>query len=47
MNADYFVLLDPFTLGDCQYFTEKFLSSINARVFYEIFKYIKKANKLC
>ena len=46
MNADYFVLLGPFTLGDCQYFTEKFLSSINARVFYEIFKYIKKSKQV-
>ena len=26
MNADYFVLLGNFTLGDCQYFVENVLS---------------------
>ena len=28
MNADYFTLLGTFTLSDCQYFVEKFLSSM-------------------
>ena len=30
MNANYFVLLGTFTLSDCQYFAERFLSSISA-----------------
>ena len=42
MNADYFVLLGNFTLGDCQYFVEKVLSSLDPRVLYEIFKYVNK-----
>ena len=29
MNSDYFVSLGTFTLSDCIYFTEKFLSSLN------------------
>ena len=40
MNADYFVLLGTFTLGD--YFGEKSLSSISSRVLYEIMKYMNK-----
>ena len=42
MNAGYFVLLGNFTLGDCQYFVEKVLSSLDPRVLYEIFKYMNK-----
>ena len=42
MNADYFILLGTFTLGDCRYFTEIFLSSISARVLYETIKYMNK-----
>ena len=28
MNADYLILLGTFTLSDCQYFVETFLSSM-------------------
>lgn len=42
MNADYFRLLGTFTLGDCQYFIENFLSSMSGVVLYEIIKFTKK-----
>ena len=38
MNADYFVLLGTFTLGDCQYFVEKIYSSLDPRVLYKIYE---------
>ena len=38
MNSDYFVSLGTFTLSDCIYFTEKFLSSLNPQTLYQIFK---------
>ena len=42
MNADYFALIRAFTLGDSQYFVEKFFSSIKAGVLHEIIKYMNK-----
>ena len=42
MNPDYFVLLGTFTLSDCQYFAESFLSSISAEVLFKIIKYMNK-----
>ena len=42
MNADYFRLLGTFTLGDCQYFIENFLSSMSGVVLYEIIRFTKK-----
>ena len=44
MNPDYFVLLGTFTLSDCQYFAETFLSSISAEVLFKIIKYMNKHN---
>ena len=44
LNADYFVLLGTFTLSDCQYFVEKFLSTISAEVLFKIIKYMNKHN---
>ena len=44
MNADYFLLLSTFTLGDCQYFVAKFLSSISAEVLFKVNKYMNKKN---
>ena len=41
-NSDYFVLLGSFTLSDCQYFCENFLSSSNSKLLYEIIKYMNK-----
>ena len=35
-------LLGIFTLSDCQYFVEKFLSSISAKLLFKIIKYINK-----
>ena len=44
LNADYFVLLGTFTLSDCQYFVEKFLSTISVEVLFKIIKYMNKHN---
>ena len=44
INADYFVLIGTFTLCDCQYFVEKFLSSITAEILFIVIKYISKIN---
>ena len=44
MNADYFILLGTFTLSDCQYFVENFVSSISAEVLFKIIKYMNKTN---
>ena len=44
LNDDYFVLLGTFTLSDCQYFVEKFLSTISAEVLFKIIKYMNKHN---
>ena len=44
MNADYFVLLGTFTLSDCQYFVEKFLSNISGEVLFKIITYMNKHN---
>ena len=42
MNAGYFILIGTFTLGDCQYSVERFLSSLNACVLHEIIKHMNK-----
>ena len=44
LNDDYFVLLGTFTLSDCQYFVEKFLSTISVEVLFKIIKYMNKHN---
>ena len=44
INSDYFVLRWTFTLGDCQYFVEKFLSSITAEILFTIIEYMNKNN---
>ena len=44
MNADYFILLGTFTLSYCQYFVEKFLSSISGKILFKIIKYMNKNN---
>ena len=44
VNADYFVLIGIFTLCDCQYFVEKFLSSITAEILFKVNKYMNKNN---
>ena len=44
MNADYFVLMGTFTLGDCQYFVAKFLSSITPEILFKVIKYMNKSN---
>ena len=44
MNADYFILLGTFTLSNCQYFVENFVSSISAEVLFKIIKYMNKTN---
>ena len=44
INADYFVLIGTFTLGDCQYFVETFLSSITAEILFKITEYMNKNN---
>ena len=45
MNADYFVLMGAFTLGDCQYFVAKFLSSITPEILFKVIKYMNKSNQ--
>ena len=44
MNADYYVLLGVFTLSDCQYFIEKFLSSFKPKILFELIKYMNENN---
>ena len=44
VNADYFLLIRTFTLCDCQYFAEKFLSSITAEILFKVIKYMNKNN---
>lgn len=44
MNADYFVLLGSFIIGECKYFTEKFMSCISPEFLYKLIKYINKNN---
>ena len=44
MNADYYVLMGVFTLSDCQYFTEKFLSSFKPKMLFELIKYMNENN---
>ena len=44
MNADYFVLLGTFTLGDYQYFTEKFLCSLLPELMHKLFKCMNENN---
>ena len=44
VNAYYFVLIGIFTLCDCQYFVEKFLSSITAEILFKVNKYMNKNN---
>ena len=44
MNADYFILYGKFTLGDCNYFHEKFLSLLNADMIYKLNIYMHKYN---
>ena len=44
VNADYFVLIGTFTVCDCQYFAEKFLSSITAEILFKVNKYMNKNN---
>ena len=44
MNADYFVLLGTFTLGDCKYFTEKFLCFLSSELLCKQFEYMNKNN---
>ena len=45
MKADYFVLLSSFTLNDCQYFTEKCLSSFKPKMLFELIKYMNENNR--
>ena len=45
MKADYFVLLGIFTLNDCQYFTEKCLSSFKPKMLFELIKYMNENNR--
>lgn len=42
MNADYFILIGTFTVGDCQYSVERFLSSLNACVLHQLIKHMNK-----
>ena len=44
MNADYFVLLGYFTLGDCRYFPEEFLSCLHPEFLYRIIKTMNERN---
>ena len=44
VNADYFVLIGTFTLCDCQYFVETFLSSITSEILFKAIKYMNKNN---
>ena len=44
VNADYLLLIRTFTLCDCQYFAEKFLSSITAEILFKVIKYMNKNN---
>ena len=44
VNADYFVLIGTFTLCDCQYFIEAFLSIITSEILFKAIKYMNKNN---
>ena len=44
MNADYFVLMGTFTLGDCQYFVSKFSSSVTPEILFKVIKYMNESN---
>ena len=44
VNADYFVLIGTFTLCDCQYFEEAFLSSITSEILFKAIKYMNENN---
>ena len=46
MNADYFVLMGTFTLGDCQYFVSKFLSSVTPEILFKVIKYMNESNHI-
>ena len=44
MNADYFVLMGTFTLGDCQYLVSKFVSSVTPEILFKVIKYMNESN---